>query len=492
MLTQSAALRRTLTTFLLLALSLCLVLPAAAIFDSAFFNSGDSDLEIAAINPAGEEVPPSRQLVLRFNRPVVPIGRMERDMSEIPVAITPALACEWRWLDTANLACQLGEKEALRPATRYTVTVQPGIKAEDGATLRHTMTHSFVTERPRLVAYSFSTWQAPGMPVIRVQFNQPVTASSAAQHLFFKSNDGTRSAAQVIEESERPTPSFPDDEAGAEGGTAIDPVLHGTSWLVSPQQELPADSSIELQVEPGIKAVGGIEAGNEARTVVVFNTFPDFAFLGVQCRTNAGAELLFAPGLQPKAGQFCSPHDQVALLFSTPVAARVLGQGVKTIPALTPVEADPEELEYDAAIAEPHQPGKKYTTFLPYWYDAYQPFTLLAGSAALQDIFGRPLPQDIRQMFFTDHYRPSYDFAHHIAVLEKGVASEVPIEIRNLERIDLSGDALTARGKQRSQAEPDLQRRSRQRLPRPSRPAQAPRRPLRRAGRSLRDDTADR
>ena len=73
---------------------------------------------------------PSRQIVLRFNRPVVPVGRMERDASEIPVTVDPPLACEWRWLDTSNLACQLGNKEGMHPATPYTVTVAPGITTE--------------------------------------------------------------------------------------------------------------------------------------------------------------------------------------------------------------------------------------------------------------------------------------------------------------------------------------------------------------------------
>ena len=44
------------------------------------------------------------------------------------------LDCEWRWLDTSNLACQLGDKAAMHPATRYMVTVRPGITTEDGAT----------------------------------------------------------------------------------------------------------------------------------------------------------------------------------------------------------------------------------------------------------------------------------------------------------------------------------------------------------------------
>src|SRR5690606_576424 len=61
-------------------------------------------LSITSIVPGGTNVPAGRQIVIQFNRPVVPLGRMDRAASEIPVEITPALGCQWRWLDTSALA----------------------------------------------------------------------------------------------------------------------------------------------------------------------------------------------------------------------------------------------------------------------------------------------------------------------------------------------------------------------------------------------------
>ncbi|MBN1379143.1 MAG: hypothetical protein JXA04_07885 [Gammaproteobacteria bacterium] len=43
-----------------------------------------SALEILRITPEGNDVPAGRQIVIRFNRPVVAIGRMERNANEIP------------------------------------------------------------------------------------------------------------------------------------------------------------------------------------------------------------------------------------------------------------------------------------------------------------------------------------------------------------------------------------------------------------------------
>ena len=154
-------------------------------------SSGESDgggqpLEILSITPSGDDVPAGRQIVFQFNRAVVPVGRMDRKASEIPISITPEAKGQWRWLNTSTLACMLDEKSALTPATRYEVLVSPGIKAEDGATLNESVKHSFITERPEVVYTWFWTWKAPGMPVIRMTFNQPVSKDSVEKHLFMK------------------------------------------------------------------------------------------------------------------------------------------------------------------------------------------------------------------------------------------------------------------------------------------------------------------
>ena len=114
---------------------------------------------------------------------------MERDAAEVPITISPETDCRWRWLNTRALACEFDESAALKPATRYDIAVNPGIQAEDGATLAKSMAHSFITERPKVRHAWFRTWKAPGMPVIRLTFNQPVFGESVAKHVFMMSDD---------------------------------------------------------------------------------------------------------------------------------------------------------------------------------------------------------------------------------------------------------------------------------------------------------------
>ena len=79
---------------------------------------------------------------------MVPIGKMDRESDEIPVTIQPQLKCEWRWLNTSALACQLREEEKMTLATAYTVTMAPGIKTEDGIGLRDQFEHRFYDRPP--------------------------------------------------------------------------------------------------------------------------------------------------------------------------------------------------------------------------------------------------------------------------------------------------------------------------------------------------------
>jgi hypothetical protein len=127
----------------LLRRSFCLLLLVCSTLGVA--QTKPEPLKLLRVTPARKDVPLSAQIVFEFNRPVVPLGRMERQPEEIPIAIMPHLPCAWRWLNTTTLACELGERTPMARATRYTVLVQPGIQTEDGATLELPVTHTFLT-----------------------------------------------------------------------------------------------------------------------------------------------------------------------------------------------------------------------------------------------------------------------------------------------------------------------------------------------------------
>ena len=195
-------------------------------------------LHLTRITPSGTDVPAGRQIVFQFDRPVVPMGRMAREASARsnflgPIVITPSLKCQWRWLNSQALACQLDEKSALTPATRYAIVVNPGIKSMDGATLEKSVHRSFTTIRPKVRNVWFKTWRAPGMPVIRLTFNQPVFKNSVAQHIFLAAHGETKPLTGVTVEPDPDIKEKPSKSASTDS--------HGEArrfWLVSPQKRV--------------------------------------------------------------------------------------------------------------------------------------------------------------------------------------------------------------------------------------------------------------
>ncbi len=402
------------------------VWPSAALIFLAFSPALAAEpLTLVRITPAGEDVPPGRQIVFEFNRPVVPVGRMERSADEIPVRIEPKAACQWRWLNTTTLACQLDEQAALAPATRYRVSVQPGIKTQDGASLAAPVAHSFVTQRAKVANQWFKTWHAPGMPAIVTVFNQPVTGDSVAKSLYFQGADGKRVDAAVEQVKEH----------------------RGRGWVVRPVVALPADGAARLRVAPGVRATRGTEPGIEDRVLVEFDTFPAFHFLGVRCTTNAGEKITFAPARAE--AKRCNPLEEIALLFSTPV----LNQEVKAHARFTPDLAG-GRADYDpwadagsySRLTQPHKRGETYALPLPELLKANQDYRVQIA-AGLRDEFGRRLQTPVDLRFATDHRAPSYHLEHEVSVLEKNADTHLPLIVNNLDKVRLRYQVLTPDGK---------------------------------------------
>ncbi len=447
------------------------------------FDAGDSlseePLNIIRMTPDGEDVPPRRQITIQFNRPVVPLGRMDRTDEEIPVEIEPSCNCQWRWLNTSTLACQLGEKDALRPATRYRVTVQPGIMTEDGSTISEVYEHEFITERPKIRYAHFSNWRSPGAPVIRITLDQPVTEDSVEDHVYFSlaEKDAKRSQAKVEpdpEDYEKPRfirligeryyldfgdqePEKSDDDL-----RQVDGVEARRVWLVSPEQELPLDTSVALKIEPGLVSALGPERGITDGIIVGFDTFPGFKFLGVRCEADDlylfrarfrifnNREVLIEPDDPLDSQPKCNPLGRVSLAFSSPVIAEEVKRHVVITPDLAGGRDD-----YDpwadrsgySNLRRAHRKGNTYTVRLPEILKAWQEYHIRSEPGTLRDEFGRTLPEPIDLRFFTDHRSPHFDLIHNTAVLEKEVDTEVPLVVTNLDEVTLEYARLTPEGR---------------------------------------------
>ena len=433
-------------------------------------------LNLVRVTPAGMDVPPERQIVFEFDRAVVPVGRMERDAAEIPITISPETDCRWRWLNTRVLACELDETAALKPATRYDIAVNPGIRTEDGATLAKSMVHRFMTERPRVQHTWFRTWKAPGMPFIRLTFNQPVARESVEKHVFMMLDDPNPQRIRLHVEpdpDDLQTPiilPLPGEKIVLVPGTDRSAVKSGVEpeespanqetaarriWLISPVVELAPDTKVALKVEPGLVSLSGPERGVENRVLAAFHSFPEFAFEGIECVDNRDKRITLrsaAGGGEQKAR--CNPLRPVALVFTAPVIDEEVKNHVTITPDLAGARTD-----YDpwanrrgySRLDSPHKQGRMYPIQLPEVLQANQVYALRSDADKFKDEFGRTLSVPIDFQFATDHRPPDFTLTHPQAVLEKDADTEMPLVVTNLEKITVAYDRLTAHGKQSGQ-----------------------------------------
>ena len=419
-----------LLVFLLLTL---LISPAVMARDTA--TPAKDALQILRITPTGEEVPPGRQIVIQFNRPVVPLGRMERQAAEIPVTIEPQLNCQWRWLSPATLACNLNEQAALQPATQYRLVVSPGIMTEDKATLAKTVRHSFSTERPRITDSWFKAWLSPRMPQTAIRCNLAMDQASLSAHLFYRVTGGARLKAKVQED--------PDYERSPEQ-------KDNRMWLVSPETELPIEKPVELTVEPGIVSPKGTVPGVENRILDTLYAIPEFRFLGVACTDRENQAFTISPELPLASQQRCLPSGGVSLVFSAPVLAEDIRAGLQLTPALkgNTSEAEPWEQVYSSSqLAEPYSKGKEYSIFLPESIlKAYSKYRLQAAAASVKDQFGRTLAASVDMNFATDHRAPDFALLKNMPVLEKGLDTDAHVWSVNLDELRLNYETVTTDG----------------------------------------------
>ncbi|MBA3036499.1 MAG: large extracellular alpha-helical protein, partial [Desulfobacterium sp.] len=441
-------------------------------FDSSN-NPSDNELKILRITPEGNDVPAGQQVVFQFDRPVAPIGRMERDSKDIPVTIRPKLNCEWRWLNTSALACQLREEDKMKQATQYEVIIKPGIKTETGAVLKDEVTHSFITARPKVTYTQFVNWLSPGTPLIQVSFNQPVTKTSVEKSLTMTAREVKDSAAVGVvvypDDMQREQPwwmMITNEDDNADDHSMVNDKLTNKDgeqarsvWVVEPKKELPLNSTIWFDVNPGLVSSEGGESGIENRTIVSFETYPEFKFIGLRCTPKGerlAEDIALETLIQSKEDQSfikkCAPLSPVALLFSSPVKNSMVKNHVDFSPRLDGgrKDYDPWENTHDwTHLSSPHRTGRNYQVWLPELLKAYQKYTVKIDIKNIKDEFGRKLKNKADFDFFTDHREPNIKLNHDYAVLEKGVESDVPLYVTNLNKVIVTYNKLgdTSKGK---------------------------------------------
>jgi len=402
---------------------------------SAFNTSVAQPPEVAQITPSGEDVPSGHQILITFNRDIVPLGRMERDTAKIPINIKPTLECQWRWLTVNSLACQLDNDKAFTPATKYTLTINQGALNEQGERLAQPYTHTFQTTLAKANYAIFDSIEKLGKPVSRVYFDQAVTMRSAKKVLKYRYsvNGKSRTTNATLLNQENVSNQALDKRALPK---------HAERWRVQPTKPLPKNTAVELIALPGLATPHGNLKSTEEHVVDEFHTYDDFTFLGLSCYDNSYQAVQFS--LEEISKAECNPEGEINLDFSSPVNRQHLhelyGLHATGEPPTKVVKISAGN-HHDLRIRSYHSKDQRYSVALPGAFKPNLTYSLkaLAQEAprpALTDLFDQTLDNQLIAPFKTLHYTPNFQLPHTEVVLESGVNSDVLIYQRNIETLD--------------------------------------------------------
>lgn len=412
-----------------------------ALIASAPLNASEAEkLKIIQITPSGEGVPAGNQILITFNKSVVPLGRMERSNNKVPITISPELDCQWRWLTPSSLACQLDQNKALILATEYILTVKSDALNDKGDSIATPFQHTFKTLLPKVNHSNFDSITEPGKPTTRLYFNQVVTKSSASETLKYQYLKGGKTKTVRAELLEYQVYSGTVDQANE----VVEQNAHSQHWKVRPKNTLPKNTAVKLIITAGLATPHGKLPSIESETIIEFHTFNDFRFVGLSCSDSSYQRIQYS--LQELDRAKCNPEGGVNLDFSTPLDPHQLHGLLQLWENDTPGDKLAEIWANDQSsprIYGYHRNDQVYPVALPTSLTPNSPYQVKTLAQELiqhtpKDLLGQALGNTILAPFRTRHYTPSFQIPQHDVVLESQVNSDVSLAITNIDSLEFN------------------------------------------------------
>ncbi len=419
-------------------------------------------VKILRITPHGDNAFETEQIVLEFDQDMVPLGNASIKSEDLPIKITPNVKCDWRWLNTRTLACQVHQETKLQKATRYKITVEPTLKSDGGASLDKQYIHEFTTTLPSVSYVSFSEWKSPTKPVIRVYFNIPVLRESVEKSVVMESV-GSSGENFTFSVSKPPRDELSEGEEDQDANAS-------KVWDLESRQELAVGSEYRVMLLPGLKSSLGAETSRKKEEVRKFKTFDTFKFLGISCKDLEDKDIRVTSDPEKNEVKKCNPLGPISLVFSSPVPNSQIAKNFTITPDPT---GDQQEQKFWGARGEDYSQLKswaeeEYRFFLPRGLKAASEYTITVKPAQrgfferlkryilsffkeqpetdLEDEFGRKLQSSFEVKVALDHRKPNYEIGNRIAILEKKADSEAPLYVNNLKSARFTYHGFNAAG----------------------------------------------
>ena len=388
---------------------ICVLLALFFLSSPAF--SEENALFVRRMVPQGKGIGETDKIVFEFNQPVVPLGEMERAPDQIPVKIKPDLKCQWRWLNQTSLACVTGEKDKMKPATAYKITVKPGLKALSGAEMAREQSFEIETVRPEIQQNDsrFMQFVTPERPQWLVSFDTDVKPKSVRSNLFFTA--GGKSVKANVEEAEC-FPYIKNCQA---------------RFLVSPVKDLGINQPYEIVYKAGFEALNGGKLRSEKEgTLAKGKTLPVFAVEGMSCYNEEGGFKTYTAEETRLNPPVCQYDSSLRIILTDRTVLENVSGFVKGEPAV--FVNDRAETSNAVYFSAP-KAGQSYTVTV---------------SEKLKDVWGSELVRPETFMFKVTDRQPSLNLPYSSIVLEAGEKTTAVGYATNLDKAEVNFTGLTA------------------------------------------------
>ena len=255
-------------------------------------NDAGKDLTVLRWMPEGA-VPLAPELSVTFSQPMVAVTSQDDAAKFQPVKLVPEPKGKWRWLGTRTI---LFDPEVRFPqATTYKVTVPAGTKSANGGTLAKEVSFSFETPAVKMINH----WPNDHRPQkldapMFIEVDQKIDAQAVLGAIKVRVPGASNSSdpwggggnthavgirmldAKEIEQDKTIKNLI---ETAKKNG-------HDGRWIAfRAAQPLPADSTITIELPPGVPSAEGPNKTKDSQSFT-FNTYPPLRLEQARCAYN--------------------------------------------------------------------------------------------------------------------------------------------------------------------------------------------------------------
>ncbi len=432
--------------------------------DTGADNDSLYKVKVTNIYPNGESVENISQIIVQFDKNID--SSLGQVITNFPIIISPEINCNWQWLNSSTLSCNISTNSKLQLATTYSINIKKGSKFGNNQTIEIENDYSaqFTNKRPNVYNSWLVDWESPNSPIIKVIFTQPITKESLLKHLYFASIDPNDQNSVENNKISIKAENIELSKEKTENGIVTE---NNQEWLIRPSQPLPYEKYMGLIIDPGLISLKGIAPSLENRVLTRFKTYSDkFSLISLRCFDSERNQINIPLEKIEKNKQLCDPISGIQLELSSPTLIQQAKCMLKFDPLLNGIDKDKcnnQEMLNNSYYSQEIsffnflQANKEYSISIkevPWWLKVKDFVLSLLGitneSLTLKDKFGRSLDNFSKIKFSTSHRRPNYEITNQESVLEKNLDSDLPLYITNIEEINLNYNKITASGSEYS------------------------------------------